>query len=490
MQADHQTISYGQYKFIIDNVNDIIFQTDSLGNWTFLNRSWERAMKYTVEDSLRTPFFNYLHPDDVEKNYQLFLPLMDGSKAYCSHEIRYLSKDQDVIWMRVYAVLLKNAEGVTIGTSGTLCDITQEKQNQEMIALLSNNILDIVAVHEIDGTYKYISPSIFSATGYQEADLIGRSHFDFVLPEDLEMIKKYHTNLIRSKVGEGENVTFRFVTKSGGYTWLEVVPKLIINDLGDVVGLVTSSRVIDVRKKAEEQLIISSQKERELNQLKSSFINMASHEFRTPLAIIQSSLELVELSISASKDDSKPTKKHINHIYHEIDRLNSLIDDVLITGKIESETVVCSNELFDLVDLVKSAITVIENTQPDNRKSTLTIKGNPRQIKADPVLMKQVLYNLLTNAFKYSVGKKPPQVLLSFTPNEIKISVRDFGIGIPEDEGRKIFTAFFRASNAGQVKGNGLGMFITNKFIEIQNGNIVFQSLKGNGTEFVVSFPQ
>lgn len=479
-----------QYKFIIDNVNDIIFQTDNNGKWTFLSKSWERAMKFTVEDSLYTPLFNYLHPADVKKSYLLFAPLMDGRRQYCSHEIRYIAKTGDTIWMRVYAVLLKDADGTIIGTSGTLCDISKEKQSREMIELLSTNISDIISVHELDGTYKYISPSVLAITGYTEQELLGKTLFDFVFSEDLLMFKNQHMDLIKNEGSDSHIATFRFVTKSGRYIWLEAVPKPIINDLGDVVGLVTSSRAVDVRKKAEEQLIISYQKERELNQLKSSFINMASHEFRTPLAIMHSSLELVELSINSHSKNVKAIDKHINNIYSEIDRLNSLIDDVLITGKIDSNTIVCHNEIFSVTELVKAAISAIEGTQTDNRQVELTIEGEQRDMLADPDLMRQVLYNLLSNAFKYSAGNKEPQLVLKFANKEIIIKIKDYGIGIPDSDNKKIFSAFFRASNAGQVKGNGLGMFITKKFVEIQNGQISFQSSKDQGTEFLIVFRQ
>ena len=487
--VDHQ-VSYKQYEFIIDNVNDIIFQTDTKGNWSFLSKSWERSMGFTVTESLGHPFFNFLHADDVSKNYEYFIPLLDGRKAYCSHEIRYVSKSNDIIWMRVYAVLLKDDKGQVIGTSGTLCDISKEKQNQNIIELLSNNISDVVILHEIDGTHNYISPSIFQATGYTENELLGKSPYDFVFAEDLDLVKKYHTDLMKNKSNNVESVTFRFVTKSGGYTWMESVPKFVINDLGDVVGVVTSSRVVDVRKKAEEQLLITFQKESELNQLKSSFINMASHEFRTPLAIIHSSLELIDIYSQNPAISYASTQKHINGIYAEIDRLNSLIDDVLITGKIDSNTIVCNNELFNIVDLVECSISSIEDTQADNRKVELIIEGQPRNLNADPVLMRQVLYNLLSNAFKYSAGRKPPKLKLLFTETEIVIKIRDYGIGIPEAEGKKIFSAFFRASNTGQIKGTGLGMFITKKFTEIQKGAISFKSFDGVGSEFKVTFKQ
>ncbi len=489
MISEHQPVSYAEYKFIIDNVNDIIFQTDNEGNWTFLNNSWENSMKFSLEESLGTPFFSYLHPADVEKNYQLFVPLMEGRKDYCKHEIRYIAKTGEITWMRVYAVLLKDDHGAIIGTSGTLCDITQEKQNRDMIELLSTNVFDLIAVHENDGTYKYLSPSVLSITGYTEGELLGKSPYDFLYPDDLTMVKNYHTQLLKGTLLNGQVLTHRFVTKSGGYTWLETLPKPIFNDLGDMVGLVSSSRVVDVRKKAEDMLIASLQKERELNELKSSFINMASHEFRTPLAIIHSSLELIEL-FSSTDSNNRATDKQINNIYAEVDRLNSLIDDVLVTGKIDSNTIFCHTEAFSITNVVLKSIAVIEKTQPDGRKVVLKIQGEQRDIYADPGLMTQILYNLLSNALKYSGGREAPRLTLNFKPDEFTITVKDYGIGIPENDNGKIFTAFFRASNSGQIKGNGLGMFITKKFVEIQNGVITFESCKDQGSEFVAVFKQ
>jgi PAS domain S-box-containing protein len=490
MAIDSQKVSYNQYKFIIDSVNDIIFQTDNEGAWTFLNKSWERSMSYTVEESIGKPFFSFLYPDDVAKNWELFKPMIEGSKPYCKHEIRYQSSKSEIRWMRVYAVLLKDDAGNVIGTSGTLSDISQEKQNRDMIDLLSNNISDLVAVHELDGTYKYLSPSVKSITGYTEAEMLGKSPYGFILPADVDKLKQAHISLLKNRTQVGDNITWRFVTKSGGYTWLETVSKMIVNDFGDDVGIVTSSRVVDLRKKAEEHLIISAQKERELNQLKSNFINLASHEFRTPLAIMHSSMELLEIAVDMPVLNRKLIDKHKSNIFAEIDRLNSLIDDVLITGKIESNGIVCNIEPIDITALVKHAVGSIEDIQPDKRKIDLQISGEPREVLADQALMRQVLFNLLSNAFKYSSDCPPPVLTLIFSDDAYTIKLKDFGIGIPDSDQKKIFSAFYRASNAGQIKGTGLGMFITKTFVELQHGQIHFESYKGFGTEFTLIFQQ
>ena len=243
--------------------------------------------------------------------------------------------------------------------------------------------------------------------------------------------------------------------------------------------------MIDNRKKAEDAVLASLEKERELNNLKTSFVNLASHEFRTPLACIRSSTELIEL-ISNREKTNPAIVKHANNIYYEIERLTALMDKILTVGKIDAQSLACKKELLDIEVIILQIINNLENTQTPQRKITFKREGELRQVLIDPLLLTHSITNLISNALKFSEDKAAPIVCLIFNQEGYEIKVRDFGIGIPAGEQQNIFQAFYRAENAIAIQGSGLGMFITKKFIELHNGTLSYKSFPNKGTEFVI----
>jgi len=483
-----QAFSYFGYKNLVDSINDIVFQTDTEGNWTFLNNSWARIMEFDVNDVIGKPFFNYLHPDDVVKNFMLFKPLIDGEKDYCSHEIRYIKKSGKAIWVKVFAILLKDESGNLLGTSGTLQDITSDRQNRGMIELLSNNITDLVCLHEIDGTYIYVSPSSVSITGYTSEELVGRSLYEFLHPDDIAIMKKAHENAMLQRDAEPNYVTLRFRRKNGNYTWLEKSAKSIRDEDGSFIGLVTSTRPIDIRKKAEEQILMSLKQEKELNQMKSNFVGLASHQIRTPLSSIRSSAELLAMKAVKNSENKEIITKYSNNICSEVDRLSALIDEVLTVSKIESHSFECKKREVNINHLLRKVVTEIENGQEDTRKVVLKLSRKKEIVMADPLFIEHALGNLISNALKYSAGKKPPVIELSFiSASKYEIKIRDFGLGIPYESQNKIFEAFHRAENVAGIKGTGLGMFIAKYLIELHGGFISFESKPNEGTIFIIT---
>jgi signal transduction histidine kinase len=242
-------------------------------------------------------------------------------------------------------------------------------------------------------------------------------------------------------------------------------------------------------KKGEDLILNSLQKERELNQLKSNFVSIASHEFRTPLAVIRSSIELMQINIMRPGVPLNNIEKHVNNVLSEVDHLSELIDEVLTVGKIESNSLTCKKEAIDLHSFLLKIINSVHSIQNDGRSVTVNSLGIAQPLMADTLLLSHILNNLLSNAFKYSKGKNQPIVTILYEKDDLQIRVKDFGVGIPFDEQGKIFQAFFRAENVHQLPGTGLGMFITKSFIDLHGGQISFKSIPEKGTEFTIWIP-
>ena len=240
---------------------------------------------------------------------------------------------------------------------------------------------------------------------------------------------------------------------------------------------------------ANKELKESLEREKELGQLKSTFVSTASHQFRTPLAVIQSNAQLLEMfNASGKKIEPEKYKKVSGRITESIAKMTGLMDDVLLLGKISAGKVQYDPEDIALVEFCEKLANEFNDLKTDGSHLNFVIKGEPYNVALDPKLLTHSLSNLISNAFKYSVGKKNPDLTIHFKPNEIVVSIKDYGIGIPEDELPKLFQPFFRAKNVTEIKGTGLGLSIAKDYIEVNKGQIAVKSTLGEGSCFEIIF--
>ncbi|MDB4091071.1 PAS domain-containing sensor histidine kinase [Crocinitomicaceae bacterium] len=240
---------------------------------------------------------------------------------------------------------------------------------------------------------------------------------------------------------------------------------------------------------SEKKLKISLLKEIELGDLKSSFVSTASHQFRTPLAVIQSNTEL--LLMLADRSENKDIEKYTKvtgRIKGEIAKMTKLMDDVLILGKLTSGTLAYVPQELDLVQFCNAMVKQFNSIQMDGRILEFQLIGEPYNVILDSNLLTHALSNLISNAFKYSAEKNNPELIISFKPTELVMSIKDYGIGIPEVEMPQLFNPFFRANNVIGIKGTGLGLSIAKEYTEINQGQIEAKSILGEGSCFDLTF--
>jgi len=237
------------------------------------------------------------------------------------------------------------------------------------------------------------------------------------------------------------------------------------------------------------ELDYSLSKEKELGQLKTSFVSIASHQFRTPLAVIQSNTELLEmLNDMDVKQEPEKYKKITNRITVAISKMTDLMDEVLVLGKLTSGNVHYKPEDLDLVEFSNVLIQQFNSIQEDGRKLDFKIDGESYQVNLDPKLLTHSFSNLISNAFKYSVGKENPELCIHFKPTEVVLSIKDYGLGIPEEEQLHLFEPFFRAVNVTEIQGTGLGLSIAKEYVEVNKGQITATSVLGEGSCFAITF--
>lgn len=232
------------------------------------------------------------------------------------------------------------------------------------------------------------------------------------------------------------------------------------------------------------------EKEKELLNLKSKFITIASHEFRTPLTIISSATELLKYYFDTMDFEiPKSIYKNFDRITDEIRAMNELMTGILNMARIENATTPFYPQETNLKKLCNQIIIDSFNDRADARYVDIEFRGKEKNIKLDKRLMHSILTNLISNAFKYSFENDNPRLEIDYFENHVQIQISDKGIGIPKAEQNKLFQSFFRASNAKEISGTGLGLVVVKQFVEMHNGKILIESEEGEGCKFILEFP-
>ncbi|HET9486696.1 MAG TPA: HAMP domain-containing sensor histidine kinase, partial [Chryseosolibacter sp.] len=263
----------------------------------------------------------------------------------------------------------------------------------------------------------------------------------------------------------------------------------LLQSLADITAVTIEN--IKVRNMLEEkvkertlELAAALDREKKLNELKSSFVSTASHEFRTPLSTILSSTNLLESYIE--NNEPAQLEKHFKRIKSSVSNLKDLLNDFLSLEKIEQGKVEIHAEFFDLTEFLQNIIEDIGGVRKNGQLIHYAHKGSTF-VLLDKKLLKNIMFNLLSNAIKYS--EKDIEMTSEVLDGDIVINVKDRGIGIPEAQKPKLFDKFFRASNAAPYQGTGLGLSIVKHYATLLNGRIDFSSKEGEGTTFTVNLP-
>ena len=244
---------------------------------------------------------------------------------------------------------------------------------------------------------------------------------------------------------------------------------------------------IEELQATKKELDAALVKERELSELKSRFVSMASHEFRTPLATIQSSLSLVK-KYGELKDIQKQDK-HIGKIKSSINNLTDILNDFLSVSKLEEGKVENMPEGFDLKEFVSEIISEVKEIAKEGQTISYNHSGK-KSVSLDKKVFKNILFNLASNAIKFSPENETISIVSETKNGSVKILVKDKGIGIPKTDQKHLFERFFRGHNATHIQGTGLGLNIVSKYVELMNGSISVSSEENKGTTFIITFPQ
>ena len=347
--------------------------------------------------------------------------------------------------------------------------------------LIAQHTTDLVCVHDAENTIRFATDSSINILGYHPHEIIGKKLTDFLAPEFVSEMD--FTTLKRFFESPGTRLRYQIKHKENRLRWLESTFTRI-DEGEDKYSLLSSTRDITESVHLTDDLMSALASEQKFSQFKANLYSVTSHEFKTPLAVIQANIEMLKI-----KKSEKLLDNALESMEEEIDRLNAMIGDMLELRKLTTGK---TNLRLEEVDLENMIIEVIEKdlSKPySNIQKHFNVEGTPKTAMADYSLMRYVFSNLLTNACKYSDKKPEIFVILKYRESDIQVSIQDFGIGIPEEDKPSIFTSFFRAGNVSNIHGTGVGLSIVKEFVDLHKGKIYFESAAAEGTTFYVELP-
>lgn len=405
-------------------------------------------------------------------------------------------------------------------------------EKREIIDTLFNHMNEGIIVADSKGLVQLVNPAGCKMLGYQEEELLGDT-IDKLVPDYLqsrhhEHRKHFAEHSHARPMGVGLDLYAR--KKDGSLVPVEIslsplqvgAEKLFIAFLIDITirkqienviqekqkelervaaALIATNEELEKKvgdrtkvlqeairelEKSRNELSNALEKEKDLNDLKSRFISMASHEFRTPLTTILSSASLIQEyndGVAAEKRE-----KHINRIKSAVNNLNDILSDFLSISKLEEGKVHADYRQFDLQHNIDEVVEDLKLNLKTGQQLKYEHKG-PNDIYLDPKLLKNILMNLISNAIKFSKEQKTILVRSRVDDYTISVEVADQGIGISEDDQKHLFERFYRGKNAFNIQGTGLGLHIVGSYVDLMKGHIILHSELETGTTIKITFP-
>jgi PAS domain S-box-containing protein len=570
-----------RFRSLVETSKDWVWEVDEEAVYTYASPNIKNLLGYEPSEVLGKTPFELMPTQERQRIAEVFASLADSRQPFTGLENTNIHKDGHWVILESSGVPIVDAKGVFRGYRGIDRDITERKQTEKEFQFLyaiaralfeSQDFyaalgvaLEIVCeatgwdfgeawVPRVDGRVLECSPAWFSKN--QNLDAFRQASETLTIPPNVSLPGRvwvsqqpewrrnvsaesheiYRRAELAKAVGLKAALGIPVIGNEGVLAVLVFYRFESKNEDQRLIELISASTELGLmiqRKQAEGEIRKALEAEKELTELKSRFITLTSHEFRTPLTTIQSSAELLEHYSHKWTEEKKLS--HLHRIQISVKHMTRLLNDVLILGKADAGKLKLETAPLDLETFCR---TLAEELQfNDNQKHPIIFTGvrqlenwssheNNSHLFAPPLspqflfpidtvptwemnsslpyepipnsartpcmdekLLRQILENLLTNALKYSPSGSPIEFTLSYSTAQAVFQIRDQGIGIPEEDRQRLFEAFHRATNVGTIAGTGLGLAIVKKCVDLHKGQIVLESEVGVGTTFTVTLP-
>jgi len=460
----------------------------------FVNPAFEKMTGYSAWEVIGRSC-RFIHGLDTEQSELDVLKEAMKQASSCTVVLQNYRKDGSLFWNELSISPIFDAEGLFTHYIWVQTDISERKQAEIDLRILQARLHHLL-FSSPGVIYSWKASEDFSPTfmSYNVSPMLGYDVREFtqdagfwlnhVHPEDKDYIVAKREEVY--KKGQN-NVEYRFLHQDGSYRWVYDQAKLVRDDVNNPLEVVGYWVDITERKQLEEELRQALTKEKELSELKSRFVSMTSHEFRTPLSTILSSSELLEHYRHNWTDEKQLS--HLQRIQTAVKHMTEMLNDVLAIGKAEAGKLEYQPITLNLVEYCWRMVEQVQLNLNAEGALAFSCELESMQCCMDENLLDHIISNLLTNAIKYSTSGSIAKFSLAFHHPIAVFEIQDTGIGIPPEDIPHLFEAFHRATNVGNISGTGLGLAIVKKCIDLHLGEIVVKSELGVGTTFTVSLP-
>jgi PAS domain S-box-containing protein len=420
---------------------------------------------------------------------------------------RYIRPDGAVRWLMLRAFPVRNAAGKVYRVAGMVEDVSDRQQKENWLTLLESVILnanDAVVITEAEPVELpgphiiFVNDAFSKMMGYSRDEVIGKTPRILQGPKtDLERLKSVRAALKRWEPVRMELINYR---KDGSEVWIELSIFPVTDSLGHYNYWVGIQRDVTQRKQTEADLEKTLRQERELSELKSRFVSTTSHEFRTPLSTILSSVDLLEYYAERCMESADLSRyfEHTRRIQNAALNMNNLLNDILVIEKAEANRWQLEPVDLELRDFFHRLIDEMLFNDQSQHQVTFQVQRSdgvldqqaPIGAYLDERLLRQIFSNLLSNALKYSPIDSTVQIQIDCGAEQIRVEITDRGIGVPPIDQARLFEPFHRAANVGAISGTGLGLAIVKHSVDLHQGSIAVQSVLNQGTSVSVSLPR
>jgi PAS domain S-box-containing protein len=460
-----------------------------------MNPAFARMHGYTVAELTGQPITSIYAPDyraDVPGHIQA-----TNEQGHYTFESQHSRKDGSIFPVLVDVTVVKDADRNPLYRVVNVQDITercraeqalQESEERYRLAFLTSP--DSININRVDdGMYVDINEGFSNIMGYTREEAIGKTSFDLPVWNDPNDRARLIAKLRED--GYCDNLEAEFLSKEGEVKAGLMSARIITLDgaphILSITRDITERKRLDAEARESAILRADLEKEKEIIALKERFVSMASHEFRTPLSVIQTATDL--LSRYMDKLTSERQVQLLQQIEEQIFRMTDLLNDTLRISRTQVGKIKFNPSLLDLEPFCFGIFEQVQFTDQDDHQFEFSSHSHDNSVMVDAKLLQHILTNVLSNAVKYTPAKGRIQFELTVDGKQISLRIADEGIGIPKEDRLRLFEPFHRASNVGKAEGTGLGLAIVKQYVELHGGRIAVESEVGKGSTFTIMLP-
>lgn len=504
-----------KFRAVIENADAIIIRLDTDGKISLFEGRALSLLGY--EPNQFTGFSAYEIYKDYPEIISHFRTALNGKRT------QSVLKMKSFFFECLFTPLF-DTENSFIGTIGLAVNITDRIKLSDSLLKLTTAVEQSqisIIITNADAIMEYVNPYCCKITGYSLEETLNQNPRIFQSGET--PAEEYKSMWAKISSGKKWTGVFHNRRKNGDIYLESTIITPIINKDGQITNYIavkeditekiekekelkqyrehleelveTRTEELDqlnmdlneqLQKQKELEMMLqqSLEKEKELNEIKSRFISTTSHEFRTPLTSVLSSAELIKRY--GRKWEEEKFNEHLSRIIKNIENLTNLLDEVLTLSRIEGGRSIIQPEVLNLYDFCLEIIDQVQHSVKRRHNFVFNYLPDQKVYFLDPKLLKFIISNLLSNAFKYTPADGNIELKISIIEKQIIIEIEDNGLGIPDEEKPYLFQPFYRCSNSVNIQGTGLGLSIIKQSVELHNGEIRFQSKLGKGTKFTV----